>query len=231
MKKEIIHAKCGGVYAIEYNDEQIPFLVCGSCGHKIDDWIKWSELYSKFWEDAEKWNSKRDAVVCLLGKFAHLYQKHYGVAFAFSLNDRGLFKGPEAHHVRKLLLKLEQNPVVAGKYLDWLFEAKVQQRKKKITSLGFLHTDAIINEFKLLQKKSQLRTRSTPLPKGMINWLNTYAPKILTEMDLNDFGDLKSILSHFAAGRITSPELLVFVSKLKSSGVVDENLAINNWSE
>ena len=233
-KKPIIHTAkdCGGEFAVLTTEKNVPYLECEKCGHKIEDWIKWDSEYKNYWRDAEKWDSKRDAVVCLLGYFSELYTKHYGVDFVFSLNDKGLFRGSEAHQIRKMYGLLANNAKVSKKYLDWVFETKVGQKKRKITSLGFLATPAIVNEFNLLQQKNKRITRSTALPNGMTTWLKSFAPETLSQVVLKDFGDLHSLLTHYGRGHLNDHEQTkIFVQKLVSSGVIDQNLKIKNWSE
>jgi hypothetical protein len=233
MKKALQHGgKCGGDFESQYTDSGTPYLVCSKCQYRLEDWIKWEQEYKDHWKNEEKWLSKKDHLVCLLGYFANLYHVNYGTTLVLSLNDRGLFMGPEAHQIRKLLKNCAGDAQVAKQYLDWVFLTKVQKRKKRITSLGFLNTQAILNEFFLARKKSALRTRSTPLPAGMINWIRAKAPGVLEQTALNDFGDLHTLLSHYRRGHLNShADTVAFVEKLIQSGVVEQDLKINNWSE
>lgn len=234
MKKALKHGtrKCGGTFEVEYNDDNIPTLICDKCEYRIEDWVRWNETYSKYWQDEEKWASKKDHIVCLLGYFAHLYQEYYGTGFTFSLNEKGLFRGQEAHHIRRTYAMFNSNAELVKAYIKWVFDAKVKLRKRKITSLGFLATPGVVAEFKLaLQRSMQIR-RDTPLPDTMLSWINEHVPEVRQHATLADHGDLHLLLSHYKRGHFTelSP-VVAFVDKLKEVHYVTEDLKIMNWSE
>jgi hypothetical protein len=232
MSKKMEHKKCGGEFVVNQNEQNLPYLVCDRCDHKIDDWIKWNEKYRLFWQDQSKWDSRRDAAVCLLGLFDSLYEKHFGTRFAFSLNERGLFKGQEMVQIRKILASLDNDAKLAKKYIEWVFANKVVQRRRKITSLGFLAHPQLINEFQQLVKKSSQIRRSTPIPAGILGWIGKNTPTVLAQLELRDCGDLHLMLTHYRNGLLENAgDLKKFVDKLQATGLVDTNLKIKNWSE
>lgn len=224
--------KCGAKYEVYYTEDQIPYLECEGCGHKINDWIKWQNEYRDFWKNEERWASKKDHLATLLSYFAHLYEQYYGTAFTFSLNEKGLFRGTEMHHVRRMYAMFDAKVEYARAYMDWLFETKVKQRKRKITSLGFLATPTVITEFKLCLQKKLSICRDTPLPAGMLTWIQSHVPELPNHVALSDHGDLHLLLSHYKRGHLSGvPAVDAFVRKLKVSGYVDRDLAIKNWRE
>lgn len=234
MKKVMYHEtkSCGGQFDIEQTAEGLPYLVCEKCQHKVEDWITWYKEYSEFWKLPEKWASKRDHVVCLLGWFSNLYSQHYGVNFTLSLNDRGFFRSAEVHQIRKLYASCDNDADTSKKYISWIFEKKIAEKRRKITSLGFLNTPALLNEFKQSAVKAKQIGRNTPLPPGMLRWLAEKVPDISNQATLNDFGDLRTLLNHIKRKTIdATPEMTIFIEKLKSSRVVNENLEISRWSE
>ena len=234
MKKQMWHEKkdCGGEYLVEYTDESIPFLTCQKCGHVVEDWIKWNNEYSQYWTYEAKWKNKRDHLVCLLGFFRWEYRRHYGTDFIFSLNERGLFRGSEANHIRKLLGSFGGDAEVAKNYIGWVFEKKVAEKKRRITSLGFLNVAAVLNEFMQAREKNKLVGRSTLLPAGMLKWISGNAPELNEQVALKDFGDLRTLLKHVSKGSMAvTPEIQKFVEKLQKSGMVTDGLEITRWSE
>lgn len=231
-KKDLIHTagKCGGHLLVEYTDSNIPFLVCELCNHKIDDWIKWFEQYSNYWQDPIKWQSKKDHLMCLLGYFSYLYKNFYQLDFTFSLNERGLFRGPELVQMRKLYKMLDENVDICKKYLDWMFEIKLKNNRKKITTLGFLATASIVNEFKFFVQKNKYIDRNTPLPGVLIKWIEANIPEVYNDFALNYYGDLNLLLTHYKNGNISKSQTLDgFVSKLINSKCIDSDLKITNW--
>lgn len=228
--KQMLHEKkdCGARYEVEYTDDGVPYLVCSGCEHRVDDWVKWDREYSSYWKDKSRWSNKRDHIVCLLGLFVSLYESHYGTKFGFSLNERGLFRSAEANHIRKLCGLFDSDAHMAADYIRWVFEKKVVERKRKITSLGFLNIPASINEFKLAKVDGAKVRRSTPLPTKMKAWLSDNLPEIA----LKDYGDLRSMLGHYKKGRIEkTPKVVAFVEKLQTSQVIGPDFEIIRWSE
>jgi hypothetical protein len=221
-----------GVFEALYDDDNIPSLRCTNCGKVIDDWRKWKNEYSHFWSIPEKWESKKDHIVCLLGYFAEVYRRHYGIEFTFSLNERGLFNGKEVFCIRKMLGLVDNDVVAARSYIDWLFANKVVKKNKKITSLSFIATPEIVQEFKLQRQKMRKITRNRPLPEKMVSWVNDHAPDILNHMSLRDFGELKIALSAFREGATSDiPEFVLFVDKLKLNKIIDDESNIIGWSD
>jgi len=233
-KQDLIHTRkdCGGTFQVEYTDSSIPFLVCDKCGHRIEDWVRWESDYKGFWQNEAKWTTKKDHLTCLLGFFAHLYQDYYGTAFTFSLNEKGLFRGPEMHQLRKLYGMLDGNVQLARDYISWIFEEKVKMRKKRITSLGFLATASVIQEFKLKRERMSVISRSTPLPEKMLRWVETFAPGVTSVVSLRDFGELNLLLTYYRDGHMRgASDIDLFIDKLKQTGHIDSNYIIKNWRE
>lgn len=231
-KKELRHGtkSCDATYDINYDENNVPYLVCSGCGYTINDWIKWKQEYSKFWEMPEKWSSKKDHLMCLMGYFSKLYNQHYGTDFTFSLNDKGLFRGPEVTLLRKMYSLLGNDADLSKTYLEWIFAKKVVLKKKKITSLGFLATPAIVQEFKLSYKKSLTVDRNTVLPSRMIDWIKKFTPTVLSNVSLRDFGELKLLLTYFKDGHFSDDsEMKTLINKLIETGYISEQLEIKNW--
>src|SRR3990172_8139353 len=181
---------------------------------------------------AEKWNSKRDHLMCLLGYFANLYQRHYGVPFTFSLNERGLFNGKEVFCIRKTYSLLGNDAFLAKEYIDWIFARKVVRKNKQITSMSFLAVPELIQEFKLYRQKWKRITRDRPIPEKMILWIKENTAEVLNHVSLRDFGELRMALSAYGSGHFNDvPDFEKFVNRLKQNNIIDNALNIVGWSD
>jgi hypothetical protein len=221
-----------GIFEVNYDDDNTPWLKCSNCGKIVDDWRRWRDEYSKYWEDATRWSNKRDHLMCLLGYFAHQYISHYGVGFTFSLNDRGLFNGKEVFCIRKAYAMLGNDVALARSYIDWIFSFKVDRKRKKITSLSFLAVPELVQEFRLYHQKSRRVTRDRALPQKMVAWVSENIPEILNHVSLRDFGELRMALAAYRSGHIPeSANFNVFVDKLVANNIIDSEMNIGGWSE
>ena len=232
-RKDIFHTKksCGAKYDIEYTEDNLPYLKCSGCGHELTDWIKWEKEYRHYFQDSEKWKNKSDGLVCVLGYFCHKYEEHYDTPFALSLNEKGLFRGPEINILRRVYKSLGDSYAGVRQLIDWYFQEKVQRRKKRITSLSFLAAPFTINEFKMAWKRKKHITRDKALPDGMIKWIEDFAPDVKNIVNLKDYGDLKMMLKFYQDGHFDSSDLSKFVEQLQKQRVVTADYTIANWRE
>lgn len=231
--KPIIHApkKCGGTLLAEYTEDNVPFLKCDKCGHEMDDWIKWEKTYALYYQQDDKWQDKKHAMVCLLGLFCSLYQSHYSFKYSLSLTEKGLFHGSEMALLRRLLRMLDNNSLLTKEYIEWIFTTKVKSRKKKITSLSFMCVQDFIQEFKFAKQRAKIISRNTLLPQKMLDWVNHFIPSIHDYASLKDFNDLNILLTHYRSGHLNNvSEVTTFVSKLQEAGYVDDACHLKNWS-
>ena len=232
-KKDMVHTKksCGSLYDIEYTEDNVPFLRCSGCNHEMRDWEKWEREYSKYWSQKEKWNSKNDGLMCALGYFCHKYESHYGMPFVLSLNEKGLFRGPEVNILRRVYRGLGNSYLGVKSLIDWYFSEKIERRKKRITSLSFLATPFTLNEFKLAYKKSKVITRDKLLPAGMLKWVDDFVPTIKGSLSLKDYGDLKMFLTFFKKDHFQEKEFEMFVDELQRQNIVTQQLEVSGWSD
>lgn len=232
-KKDLIHSKkgCGAIYDVMYNEANIPYLQCSNCGHKVEDWLKWNLEYKNFWQDDSKWKNKQDHMMCLLGYFVSKYKEVYEFDFTLSLNEKGLFRGQETNILRRIYQALNSDAEACKQYINWYFLDKVQRRKKRLTSISVLATPALLNEFKLYVKKQRVVSRDKKIPTGMHNWIRDFAPGVNKVTDLNDYGDLHSLMTHYRNGHMKGvPDLDKFVEELVRQKILNQNFEINNWS-
>lgn len=221
-----------GEFIVHYDDDNIPFLKCSECQKTIDDWRRWKDTYSSYWMSEEKWNSKRDHIMCLLGYFTELYKKHYGIEFTFSLNESGLFRGKEVFCIRRMYAMLGADAQISKEYIDWIFEVKIIKKKRRVTSLGLLCTSELVQEYKLCRQKSKRIVRSRPIPEKMILWINQNAPEVLSHVSLRDFGELKMALIAYREGHFDSiGDFKIFTDRLLYNNVIDSDMNIVGWSD
>lgn len=231
-KKKIIHApkSCGGTMEVLYNKNNIPYLQCDRCSHKINDWVAWEEQYKDIWQDQENWKAKKNHLTCILGYFCARYKDYYGIDYTLSLNEKGLFRGSEINVLRRLYVMLENDPWKVKEYIDFIFNRKVQKRKKRITNLSYLVVQDFVQEFKLHVEQAKFVTRSTPLPSAMIAWVKKFAPEVENSVVLNDYGDLHLLLSHHKNGHFKNNDSVnKFVKKLQERKYINTDLNIYNW--
>jgi len=233
-EKPLIHKtkKCGGTYDVLYTETNIPYLRCDNCDHELKDWVKWEEEYSEYWSDDSKWGEKKHHITCLLGFFAVHFKNHYGFNYSFSLNEKGLFRGPEQNILRRVYNSFNGDPYLVRKYMDWYFDLKIKRRKKRITNLSFLATPEMMNEFKIHYKRTRQISRDKKLPIGMTLWINDFTPS-LKAFEMHDYGDLRHMLEMYKAGNTgeSTDDVTKLVQELKRQGVVTEKCQIRNWRE
>lgn len=232
-RKALIHRSkgCNGVYGVLYTEGNLPYLKCEQCGHEMKDWVKWNEEYRFFYKDEAKWTQKKDHMMCILGYFCSLYEKHFEDTFSLSLDEKGLFNSAEHNILRRVYNNFEGDAAQTREYLEWYFQEKVDRRKKKITSLSFLATPAALNEYKLHKKKQTIITRDRLIPPKMLEWISQFAPKVYDAVSLKDYGDLHNLLSAYRQGHYHTEDMNMFVGKLNSIGLIDEEHRIKNWRE
>lgn len=217
---------CGGAFLCKFTENNIPYLECDKCEHKIEDWIKWSERYSLLWKDPQSWDDQKNHISCLLGYFCDKYFAAYGIAYTLSLSPQGLFKGSEAVFCRRLLASFANSATDVREYIEWFFVNKVESRKKKITSLSVLLAPNIIGLFKHQSAKKKIITRSTPVPAKMIEWIREHAPSVLNMTQLVDFGDLQQLLRAAPQKVDTSPDLDRLLQELYRKKLIDKDLNV-----
>lgn len=122
----------------------------------------------------------------LLAYLCQKYEEYYGFRYSFKFDDTSPTKSHEMWQMRKLANMLTADPTVLKQYLDWIFETKIIERKKKITSLGYFTHQDIVNEFKFkfLFNKKEL-SRADQLPSSVLNLCTTYG-----KQEVKTYGDL-----------------------------------------
>lgn len=189
-----------------------------SNGGKLTDYPndKWAKFVEKFAEietlPAEQWKP-----VHLLGYFCKKYLEAYQVNYEFKFNSPNPVKGFEIFNIKKIAMLLSSDPVILKQYIDWVYDTKVKNGKRRLTSISFMAVEALVNDYKcnvLLGKKKQLQVdRTTLLPPDI--------KQLFKEVDyVKTYGDLVFIyraLSNNSDNSSVSPVLMSAMEALKVS--------------
>lgn len=151
-----------------------------------------SSAYVRFFAKFDEINTlpeKQWEVVHILSYFCKYYEQYYGVKYAFKFNNSAPSKSFEVFQIKKLAMLLSSDPVILKNYIDWVFEEKVHQRKRRITSIGYLSTIDMLNEFKFKKmfnggNNIEVINRSTQIPEAYLEIISEFNPDIKTYGDL-----------------------------------------------
>lgn len=141
-----------------------------STGGELTDYPndKYRQFFEKFAEietmDVNDWKP-----VHILAYFDKKYFETYGTKYKYKFNSPSPLKCFEVFQIKKLAMLLSANPTILKGYIDWIYQTKVVQAKRKLTSISFMTHDGIVNDYKmnvLLSGKKNLNVdRSTLLPE------------------------------------------------------------------
>jgi hypothetical protein len=149
-----------------------------------------SKHYQKFFDKfseietlpIEEWKTAH-----IVGYLCKKYKAHYGFRYSFKFNNPAPSKSYEVYQINKLANMLSSDPKILKNYLDWVFENKVIERKKRITSLGYFSHADIVNEYKfkfLLNKKNAMVGRTDALSDSIRAICSRYGFDISTYAEL-----------------------------------------------
>lgn len=156
---------------------------------------KYEKFFAKFSEieslDPDQWKAAH-----ILAYFCKKYKEQYNVDYKFKFNSPSPSKCFEVFQVKKLSLLLTSQPTLLKNYVDWVFLNKVVKAKRRITSISFMTSEGLMNEYKfnvLLAPKngSSNIDRSTPLPD---NYKSIFK---MAGAEINTYGEL-SFLSQIS---------------------------------
>ncbi len=151
----------------------------------------YAKFFAKF-EEIENLQVSDWKNVHVLAYFCKKYKEYYNLNYTFKFNNPAPSKCFETWQIKKLASQLSSDPAILKEYLDWLFKTKVIERKKRITSMGYITTTEIVNEYKFKFLFSQLAVeRSTNLPNYVIEVIKPFNDQVLT------YGDLAFIYKSF----------------------------------
>lgn len=131
---------------------------------------KYKKLFDSFKDietlEVSKWKPNH-----LLGYFCKKYQDQYNCKYNFKFNNPSPAKSYEIYQIKKLGYMLSSDPAILKEYIDWVYQVKVQQAKRKLTSIAFMTVESLVGEFKtkyVLNATNNVNNninRSTELPE------------------------------------------------------------------
>ena len=123
--------------------------------------------------------------VHLIAYWCKLYERQYKRSFTFKFKASPS-KSYEIYRLRELATNISSDPLILKHYIDWIFEYKVVQKKKRITSLAILCDANYINEYKekFLCMSDKPIDRSTAIPPNFAKIIQDHNQPFTTYGDL-----------------------------------------------
>jgi len=159
-----------------------------------------SPAYQKFFQQFSEIKEKplsEWSLTHIIGYFCLKYKEYYNLDYTFKFNNTAPSKSYEVFQFKKLASMISRDPQVLKNYIDWIFQDKVKERKKRITSIGYLTNLDLVNDYKfkfLMQNKIDRTTKISIKYKQIID---KYNADIITYGDLaflkkgNDYSSAK----------------------------------------
>lgn len=147
-----------------------------------------SKDYQKFFDkfklldstDTKDWNP-----TLILAYFCKRYKDHYNTDYKFKFNTSAPSKCFEVFQIKRLANLLSSDPLVLKQYIDWVFETKVLNSKRRLTSISFLTVDKMVHDYKMKFLFKPSITRASYLPDYAIEKANELGLKVKTYGDLS----------------------------------------------
>lgn len=194
-----------------------------SSGGELTDYPndKYRQFFEKFAEidtlEVTQWKP-----VHVLAYFCKKYEEQYQTKYVFKFNSPSPAKCFEVFQVKRLAMLLSSNPQILKTYIDWIYQTKVQQAKRKLTSISFMvHEETVkwyLQNILLAGKKNLNVDRSTQLP---LNYREVFTG---IGIAAQNYGDLAFL---FQMER--TPDLEEAFAKLKELGFDEEIVSRIVW--
>lgn len=142
--------------------------------------VFYQKFFNKFSEidqlEVDKWKS-----VHLIAYFCKRYEAFYKVKYSFKFN-RSPSKSYEVFQLSRVTGMLHtDNATVVKDYIDWVFDKKLGDAKRRITVIGFLANQGFVNEYKFNNLKAKIITRTSMLPPSYLEIMETHqCPQVTT---------------------------------------------------
>ncbi len=115
---------------------------------------KYAKFFGKFDEietlDVSGWKA-----VHILSYFCKKYKEHYNVNYTFKFNSPNPNNCFEVFQIKRIGLQLSAHPKIIRDYIDWVYETKVVQAKRRLTSISFLAHEGVIADYKKILMSGQ----------------------------------------------------------------------------
>jgi len=148
---------------------------------------KYEQFFAKFAEidtlPMSDWKT-----VHVLAYFCKKYEDHYKTKYQFKFNSPNPTNCFEVFQIKKLASQISSNPKILTEYIDWVYKTRVQEAKRKLTSISFLTVEGLVIEYKtkflFADKKNLQVSRSTAVPNEYKPIFNAVGVNIQTYGDL-----------------------------------------------
>jgi len=190
---------CGLEKEVTFKGNGIKYPVFSCPNHQETDrneWELWWTKYHDRYKDKEFWEKPKDRPSCIVGYFCNEFQKFYGYTYVLDYSNPIPYKNKEFVAARKIMLMFADQYMLIPNYIKWVFEKRVKDRKRSVTSFGFFSTPEIINSYFAARAKSSVLKRSTPLPKDFLAWCECNYPLIFERQELTTWNDLNGLVTH-----------------------------------
>lgn len=179
---------------------------------------KWKKFFESFKEietlEVSKWRPAH-----VLAYFNKKYYQAYNTKYQFKFNSPSPVKSFEIFQIKRLAMLLSSSPQILRDYIDWVFQEKVANNKRKLTSISFMTHEDLIKTYKVnflfADKKDLYIDRSTALQSEFKNIMQSIGP-------INTYGDLAFMYQSYKAGAFDE------VTNSKFSEALN-NLQVNNF--
>lgn len=145
--------------------------------------------YSRFFEKINKVDSvpvQNWDKNLLIGYFCKKYKEKYSENYKFKFNTEQPSKCFEVFVMNKMMITLSSNPEIMMHYIDFVFDTKIKNSKRKITSINTLDDQNCLYNFKnkYMNGIDIKIDRTKLLPQDIINQLSSINENIKTYGDL-----------------------------------------------
>lgn len=178
--------------------------------------IYWKKFFDQFVEvntlDIGKWRNAH-----IIGYFCKKYKEYYKIKYTFKFNDVPT-KSYEVYQIKKVASMLSSDPMILKEYIDWVFDNKVINRKKRITVIGYLAATEMINEFKFdilmprLENTQQIDRSTKLLPEYLEVCVNE-------NINVSTYGDLAFIMGMIDQDIMQDTKYINLFNKLIAIGL------------
>lgn len=173
--------------------------------------LQWQKFFNQF-NDIDALDPNNWKTVHLIAYFCKRFETHFKSKYSFRFNTTAPSKSYEVFNFNKLSLNISRNPIIVKEYIDWLFDFKLAQNKRKMQTMAYLTDVSVINEFKfkvLMPRQSGPIDRTMKIPANLIELAKPFA-------DITTYGELSFIKKSIDNGNDMDPkykEMLILLSK------------------
>jgi hypothetical protein len=151
--------------------------------------IHWAKFFNRFDEitilPIESWDT-----TLLIAYFCKRYRDHYNISYTFKFNSNAPSKSIEVFRFRSLGMNLSASPVILKDYIDWVFDTKIIQQKRRITTMAILVDEKNVHEYKI---KKQAMDKNVGIDRTTIIPANYAAIVKKHGFTFSSFGELSFI--------------------------------------